>query len=285
MFAVISILLGTTFAFPLARAFPDLSLLPPLVILVAMLVAGWVMTKFVNGKPFGAIGLSFHPAMFRELGIGVLIGFAMILGVFLAEVISGCLSVSWRGLTPVSVVRVLILSFITFGIGVVAEEVAFRGYLFQTMIQAVTFLPATVLMAILFALVHRLNPGITWLGLVNVGIAGVWLSIAYMKTRSLWLPIGLHWAWNFSQTTMFGLPTSGIDGASFRLLDVVQRGPEWVTGGVFGPEGGVLVTLSLIIGTGVVLKVRSLRAPEGIITLDSIEDLLGPQNGSGEAPK
>ena len=66
------------------------------------------------------------------------------------------------------------------------------------------------------------------------------------------------------------------------MIDVVQRGPDWLTGGAFGPEGGALATISLIIGIGVVLKARSLKAPEGIITLDSIVDLLGPGNGSGE---
>jgi len=175
-------------------------------------------------------------------------------------------------------------SFVLFALSTFYEEVAFRGYLFQTLIQSVTFLPATIIMAAIFAAAHLANPHVTDLGVVNVALAGVFLSVAYMKTRSLWLPFGLHLAWNFSQTTIFGYPTSGIDFSARRLFDVVQGGPDWVTGGVFGPEGGVLTSLALVIGTGTILRSTLLRAPEGIITLDSVEDLLEPDNGSGSDP-
>lgn len=282
LFVVISILLTTAMVFPMARLFPGVDLISALVGLVALLISTFLMTRFINRKPLGAVGLSFHPAMFRELGLGAAIGFVMMFSIFLVELLAGFVSVSWRGLTILSTGQVVLTSFITFGVGALAEEVAFRGYLFQTMIQAVTFLPATLLMSVLFALVHRLNPGVTLLGLVNIGIASAWFSIAYMKTRSLWLPFGLHWSWNFAQTAVFGFPTSGLDDAHLRVLDAVQRGPDWITGGAFGPEGGVLATVFLLIGTGVTLKSASLTTPEGIITLDSLEDLLGPQNGSGD---
>jgi membrane protease YdiL (CAAX protease family) len=97
-----------------------------------------------------------------------------------------------------------------------------------------------------------------------------------MKTRSLWLPFGLHVSWNYSQTVIYSFPTSGIDFAGFQLGETVQTGPEWITGGAFGPEGGALATLMLILSTWYILKSKSLSVPEGIITLDSIEDIIPP---------
>jgi membrane protease YdiL (CAAX protease family) len=110
--------------------------------------------------------------------------------------------------------------------------------------------------------------------MVNIGCAGVLFSVAYMKTRSLWLPFGIHFAWNFSQTTIYGFPTSGLDPTLHSLIRLTQSGPAWIVGGGFGPEGGVLATLALILGAWYVLKAPYLRAPEGIVTLDSIEDLI-----------
>jgi hypothetical protein len=100
-----------------------------------------------------------------------------------------------------------------------------------------------------------------------------------MKTRSLWLPSALHVAWNFAQTGVYGFPTSGYAFADRTLLLVGQTGPGWLTGGGFGPEGGILGTVALLAGNWYVLKSRLLTAPEGIITLDSLEDILPMPSG------
>lgn len=234
------------------------------------------MARVVNHKPFGAIGLSLHPGAPRELGLGCLLGFLMMAGVFAVEYPLGYASLGWRGLSLSRSLLVLLSSGIYFVIGGVFEELLFRGYLFQTLMQAVTFLPAVVVMAVLFVFAHVWNPHVTLLGLVNVALAAVWLSFAYLKTRSLWLPIGLHCSWNFTQTVIFSFPTSGIESDGHSLASLVQSGPEAITGGAFGPEGGVLATLSLVVCTWYILKSKVFEAPEGIVTLDSVEDLLGP---------
>lgn len=281
LFLFVVFLLTSALVFPLVRLLPALEFLPHLIALLAVLAASILMTRFVNKKPFGAIGLSLHPAMFREFGIGALLGFVMMASIFIVELLCGYVTVMSRGLTLGGGVWVLISSFAFFGLVAVSEEIAFRGYAFQTLIQGVTFLPATIVMSVTFAVAHRGNPEITTLAFVNLVIAGVWLSVAYMKTRSLWLPIGLHWAWDLSQTTVFGYPTSGIESANRKMIDAIQSGPVWVTGGSFGPEGGALATVALVVATGYILKSRMLAAPEGIVTLDSIEDLLGSQRTPG----
>ncbi len=253
-----------------------------LILLTASVLLGtFVMTRFINRKPFGAIGLFFHPAAPREFGMGCLLGFLMMSGVFIVELTLGYVGLTWRGVSPDTGLALLGASLALFALSAFFEEILFRGYFFQTLIQAATFVPATLVMAVLFALAHGRNPEAGLFGLINVGLAGVWLSIAYMKTRSLWLPLGLHLAWNFSQTTIFSFPTSGVSFEGRQLFLLTQSGPAWLTGGRFGPEGGVLATLSLIGCTWYLLKSRVVRVPEGMITLDSVEDLLPPREPEG----
>jgi hypothetical protein len=81
---------------------------------------------------------------------------------------------------------------------------------------------------------------------------------------------------------LFGFPTSGIRFGRYRVFDIIQQGPEWITGGAFGPEGGALATTALVACTWYILKSEYLKAPEGIVTLDSVEDLLRKTEATGE---
>jgi len=252
-------------------------------VLVAILLSTYVMTRFINHKPFSAVGLGLRPEMVRELGMGCLLGFLMMAGIFLVERALGYVQIESSGISFVEGFRIVGMGMLLFALGAMVEEALFRGYVFQTMIQGMTFLPALVIMSAVFAVMHGANPNIGLLAFVNIGLAAVWLSFAYFKTRSLWLPFGLHFSWNFSQTTIFSFPTSGIQFKENKLFALTQSGPDWLTGGVFGPEGGVLATLALFLCTWYILKSRFLVAPEGIITLDSVEDLLEPQSGTEES--
>lgn len=247
-----------------------------------VILVSWVMTRFLNRKPLSAIGLWFHDSTFRELGLGMLLGFVMMSGIVLVELVLGYIHVAWRGLTLAEAASVIAVSGVTFALAASAEELVFRGYAFQTLMQMITFAPAVAVMSLLFGIGHLFNPHATLLGTANVVLAGIWLSFAYLKTRGLWLPFGLHFAWNFAQTTIYAFPTSGLALEDRKLWTLEQTGPDWVTGGAFGPEGGVLATIALLLGTWYVLKSRHCAAQEGIVTLDSLEDLLPPvQNAEG----
>lgn len=257
-----------------------IDILGPIMFLSSVLLASFIMARFVNRKPFTAIGLSLHPSTFKEFGLGCFLGVIMATGVFVAEVSLGYAQFTWRDLSVWNVIGLFSYSAIFFAIAALAEEVLFRGYIFQTLIQGVTFLPAMLIMAFLFAFAHRLNPNASTFGLINVALAAIWLSIAYMKTRSLWLPFGLHFSWNFCQTTIYSFPTSGVEFSRFQLAENVQSGPDWITGGAFGPEGGALATVAVLLCTWYVLKSRRFSVSEGIITLDSVEDLVSPQQAA-----
>ncbi len=97
----------------------------------------------------------------------------------------------------------------------------------------------------LFALIHLNNPAVDTVALVNIALAGVLFAGAYLRTRSLWVAIGMHWAWNFVMAAFFDLPVSGIifDVPGY---DTLARGPDLFTGGDFGPEGGLLTTILVL---------------------------------------
>lgn len=284
LFVIVTTAVGAVIIAPLVSLKVASGFLIRLLILIVLLAASFLMTRFVNKKPFGAIGFNLHPGTFREAGMGFLLGFLMMSAIFLVELASGYVAVEWRGLGVMDSAWLMISAGVFFLVAAVSEEVLFRGYLFQTLMQMITFVPAMVLMAVLFALGHRNNPHATMYGIINVGLAAVWLSFAYLKTRGLWLPCGLHFGWNFTQTSIYGFPTSGADFADKTIVRLTQSGPEWITGGAFGPEGGGLATLMLLVCTWYILKSKLLAAPEGIVTLDSVEDLILPERGkTGEA--
>jgi hypothetical protein len=202
-------------------------------------------------------------------------------GIFVVEVALGYAAPVWQGFPPGHLALSILQLAAIFTLTATLEELLFRGYAFQTLMQGITFAPAMLLVSLLFALAHARNPNATVFGLCNVALAGIWLSFAYFKTRGLWLPMGLHCGWNFAQTAIFGFPTSGADFSGLKPFVTAQSGPEWVTGGAFGPEGGVLATISLIAGTWYILKSPAFSTPPGIVTLESLEDLLRPRDGDG----
>ncbi|MGD2152956.1 MAG: CPBP family intramembrane metalloprotease, partial [Gemmatimonadales bacterium] len=126
-----------------------------------------------------------------------------------------------------------------------AEELLLRGYAFQALVEGAGVIVAVILTSGLFALIHLNNPEVGWVALLNIGLAGVLFAAAYLRTRSLWVPIGMHWGWNFVMVAFFDLPVSGIV-LDMPGYDTVVRGPDLLTGAAFGPEGGLVTTLLVL---------------------------------------
>ena len=119
-----------------------------------------------------------------------------------------------------------------------AEELTFRGYIMQGLARAWAMPIAVAVSSLLFGLVHIIDPNVQVLGIVNVCAAGFFLALAYLVTRSLWFPAGIHIGWNLTEINVLGLPGSGHTEPS--LLHTTVSGPDLITGGAFGPEGGLL---------------------------------------------
>jgi len=212
-----------------------------------LLVATWLVIKYLEGRPaLTSVGFPRHGNILRELGQGTLIGGGMMTIIFVAEHSFGMAALSFKSLSFLQVFHMFGVSVVIFVVGAFGEELLFRGYLFQTMVEGTGKIISVVVFGCLFGLAHLSNPNVTFFSLVNVALAGAWLSLAYFKTRTLWFPIALHFSWNFFQNHIFSFPVSGIQFEKYQLGVLTQSGPVWLTGGTFGPEGGALATIMLV---------------------------------------
>ena len=153
-----------------------------------------------------------------------------------------------------------------------SEEAMFRGYALQTLSRAKLAWLGVLITFLLFGGAHLGNPNAAGLTFANTALAGLWLAVAYLRTRSLWLPLGIHWAWNWALGWFFGLPISGIQLVSNPLLQGQDNGPKWLTGGSYGIEGGVACTIALTLFTVFLWKTRWLSAPPELEQMTSEEN-------------
>ena len=246
------------------------------VIFVA-LTAGFICTRWLEGLPWRALGLSFHSGWLRNFLFGSVIGIASLaLATAIATGGGGLrFAISSRA-ALVQVGQTLIFSAILFIFAALAEEALFRGYPLQTMTRANLAWLAVFLTSVPFAAIHLRNPNVAaGFTFINTALAGVWLAVAYLRTRSLWFPLGVHWAWNWALGSLFGLPVSGItDLAPHPLLRGTDLGPAWLTGGSYGIEGGLACTITLIVSTVFILRTRLVTATPEMKTLTSQENPL-----------
>ncbi len=212
-----------------------------------------VALRIYERARFEDIGLGWNRASQRNLALGLLGGIAGGVLVTLPAVLFHLASFgptqspgNWRSVIFVSVVLLF---------GAVGEEIMFRGYPFQVLL-AETGIFATVLpVSLIFSLMHGLNPGINPLGFINTFLWGVLLGFAFLRSGDLWLPIGLHFGWNIA-LPLLGANLSGIfqDGIGVPWALRWNAGSVW-SGGAYGPEGGLLTTVVVVILAGYLWKV------------------------------
>ncbi|HEV8599958.1 MAG TPA: CPBP family intramembrane glutamic endopeptidase [Gemmatimonadales bacterium] len=189
----------------------------------------------------GARLLGLHGLGWGVLVGGVLAGLAMLIAVPLGHA-------AWRtdgGTVPqwlatLSVTAVVMLP------AALAEELAFRSVPLLALSRAFGRIPALVGLATLFAYAHTENPGVSTLALMNIGLAGIFLGLAFFSPGGLWTSTGAHLGWNLAIAAL-AAPVSGIP-LPMPWLDYAPGRPSWLTGGSFGPEGGALASLCLLSG-------------------------------------
>lgn len=148
-------------------------------------------------------------------------------------------------------INVVISGVLTFLVGFIFvgwnEELLSRGYHLQTIASGTNLFWGVVISSAIFAVLHLANPNATWVSTVGLFLAGIFFAYAYIRTKQLWLPIGLHIGWNFAEGVVFGFPVSGLEDI-YKLTRIQVTGPEIWTGGAFGPEAGLIVLPALAIG-------------------------------------
>ena len=145
--------------------------------------------------------------------------------------------------------------------GALAEELVFRGYPFQHLERGVGALWAVLVFAVMYGLLHLQNPHANARAIVNSILIGILLSLAYLRTRALWLPWGIHFGWNASLGLLLGLPVSGF--RVFNLWAYTQTyGAKWLTGGDYGVEASATGTLVFLLGILLVWKLPLRTLPQ-----------------------
>ncbi|GHH33103.1 CPBP family intramembrane glutamic endopeptidase [Lentzea cavernae] len=207
---------------------------------LALAAYAWVVRKTEHREPT-EVSLRTAPG---ALGRGVLIGLAMFGAVILNIAFLGGYEV--RGIGSVTGM----IAIFGFMVAVaVTEELLFRGVLFRIVEEKLGTWLALVLSGLVFGFAHLPNPGATvWSSLAIAIEAGLMLGAAYVATRNLWVPIGVHFAWNFAQGGVFSTSVSG-QNAPQGLLDGVTSGPAILTGGDFGPEASVYSVVAGVVVT------------------------------------
>ncbi|MFD8421695.1 CPBP family intramembrane glutamic endopeptidase [Streptomyces sp. NPDC059466] len=142
----------------------------------------------------------------------------------------------------------------------VVEELLFRGIVFRLVEQLVGTRNVLVITGVLFGGLHLVNSGATVWGALAIAVeAGLMLGAAYAATRTLWLPIGLHFGWNFAESGIFGTTVSGNEGTPAGLLHGVLSGPAAITGGHFGPEASIFAIIICAVPTVLLLRTAKRR--------------------------
>jgi membrane protease YdiL (CAAX protease family) len=246
-----------------------------LILLASALLAGYLCNRWLEGLPWRALGLTLHARWWRDLIVGSLVGAASLaLATAIAAAAGGLRFTASPRTMLLPVVQTLVLSALLFIFAALAEEALFRGYPLQTLTRARLAWLAILLTSVPFAAVHLRNPNVVkGFTFINTALAGVWLAVAYLRTRSLWLPLGVHWAWNWALGSLFGLPVSGITTiAPNPLLHGTDLGPAWLTGGSYGIEGGLACTIALVVSTIFIWRTRLISASDEMKTLTSREN-------------
>ncbi len=227
----------------LSGSVPGVASIPCYATLCAvLLLETWMFLLLMDERSFRTLGLWFYAGWARETLGGIGIGLLLISAVVGPIAAAGAVRFTGWGEAGTSVWFHLVRTAIWLVLAATAEELLFRGYAFQRLIDSVGEWGAVAVLSALFALAHLQNPAATVLSTVNTALAGVVLSVAYLRTRGLWLPIGLHWAWNFTMGPVFAFPVSGLRVEPM-MLRVNVAGPAWLTGGNYGPEGSVVLTV------------------------------------------
>jgi membrane protease YdiL (CAAX protease family) len=213
--------------------------------------------RFLDHKPRGSAGIAFQSRWRAELGIGLAVGAVMILAVAAIEWALGAVQFSWseEGFRPLLIWGAGL--FVVLAFAATNEEMIFRGYPFQRLVDSIGAVAAIVTLSALFGAIHLGNPNHTWVATINTALVGIPFSIAYLRTRMLWLPIGMHFAWNFIQGFLLGLPVSGIR-VPVSLLRADVTGSKLLTGGDYGPEAGLLATGMIVVATGYLAFTKSI---------------------------
>ena len=242
-------------------------LLGALVTSLAITFSVYIARRYIDQRSFTSLGLQVDSHTLVDILFGIGLTGLMMGLIFLVlwalnwiQIESFAWQVeSWGNVAASVLVMVVLFTFVSW-----QEELLMRGYWLQNLSEGLSQSLGVLLSSAFFALAHWFNPNLDWLGLLGLFAAGLFLAYGYLRTRQLWLPIGLHLGWNFFAGTIFGFPVSG--QYQYQLIRQTVTGPELITGGSFGPEAGLILLPVLVLGSvGIYWYTRARKSGQNVI--------------------
>jgi membrane protease YdiL (CAAX protease family) len=241
-----TIAIPITFAYLLVQGPPTGDLI---IQAIAVTIATWIARRFIDRRTFRSLGFQLDRRTVTDLAFGFALPSLMMALIYLFEWAMGWLRFenwAWNLMPSSQVFASLLSSFVLFMIVGYYEELLSRGYHLQNLVDGINLPWAIFLSSSIFAILHIGNPHASSISTLGILAAGYFLAYGWLRTRRLWLPIGLHIGWNFFEGPIFGFPISGLK--TFRLVQHEIEGPPLITGGEFGPEAGLILIPVLAIG-------------------------------------
>jgi hypothetical protein len=231
----------------------------PAAAFLGVLLATLITGKFIDKRKFRAFGVKFSKVWWVDFAFGLGLGAVLMGLIFAFGWLTGNIRVTGffqpfnEDLSFLSGFAQALIFYFFVGI---YEELLSRGYHLVNLSEGLNLKPigktwgiflAVLLSSSVFGLLHIRNPHATWVSTLNITIAGIVFSLGMIFTGRLAIPMGLHITWNFFQGSVFGFPVSGTrNGAT--LIATEALGPDWLTGGSFGPEAGVMGLSAMLLG-------------------------------------
>ena len=213
----------------------------------ALLLGCVLLGTFIMAKPerrsLFDYGLRDRRAI-SNLVKGIVVGFFSLTLMLLGFRVAGDFDFGPQHLHGAELLSAALLNLLGFTLVALLEETAFRGYALYTLARGIRFWPAAVVMSVLFAWEHVQNPGESKIGIVAVFAFGMMLAFSLWRTGTLLWGIGFHFAWDYAETFIYGVPDSGFVSPD-HVLSAKFMGPAWITGGSVGPEGSYFIFLVL----------------------------------------
>ena len=225
---------------------PAVAIFSESIMLFGLMVATAVMA-LVEKRTYADYYLPLREFLGKRFWQGVPYGFAMLSLLLVLIAAFRGFSLGDVALSGADALKFGALYGIAFLMVGIFEEFCFRGYMQSTLGPGIGFWPAAIVLSILFGAVHLGNSGEAWFGAAMAGSFGVLAAFSLQRTGNIWFPIGMHAAWDWSETFFYSVPDSGFL-AKGHLFNSTFHGPAWLTGGTVGPEGSVFAFLVLIVG-------------------------------------
>lgn len=232
--------------------------------LALILSLTYLFRRFLDRGTIVDLGFHRKSGWLKQILGGLLLGTLLVSLIFLLQWGAGWLEVSGFSSQVQQPALILgnLLGYIIMMTSVAFhEELSFRGYVLQNLDAEWGVIVALIASSVLFGLFHGLNPSVSWLALFNISLAGALLAACYFVTGELWLPMTFHFSWDLVQGPILSLPVSGLVTGGL-LLTELRGGNPLITGGAFGPEGGLIGTAALALGLLILLLWRKGQKPD-----------------------